>query len=133
MLNFLQKRWKVLLGGAAGGLFLAFLAFSLLIGHQVREAVAAAQDLEQGEPVAALMAVARSPEYTLKQRNNAIWALGQLGDARALPILENLHDGQECRHQDALCQHELRKAIDGCRGGVNIGAVVWRHGDLASR
>ena len=33
------------------------------------------------------------------------------------------------RFDDAVV--ELEKAIEGCSGSTNIGAVIWRHGELA--
>jgi hypothetical protein len=77
------------------------------------------------------MAVVNSPDKTLKEKNSAVWALGQLGDQRALGLLEELLTGQNCDHESRLCQKELGKAVKLCQGEVNIGALVWRHGDLA--
>ena len=133
MAGFLSKRWKLLLGMALGGVFLLFFSVSLLIGTQVRDVVAEARQLNPGEPVPALVKMVESPELSLEQRNSAVWALGQLGDPRALPVLEKLHSGGECHHSQQLCQHELDKAIASCRGGLNLGAIIWRHGELASR
>lgn len=83
--------------------------------------------LEQpGDRVPALMAYIESPTHTLRERNRAVWALGQLGDARALPVLEKHFTGRACEHDLVLCQHELRKAIRLCRGATNISAFIWR-------
>jgi len=60
------------------------------------------------------------------KRNHAIWALGQLGDKRALPSLEKLYTGEPCDHSKYVCQYELKKAIKLCRGGLNITAWTWR-------
>jgi hypothetical protein len=101
-----------------------------LIGLAISSAVHAASEaalLEQpGDRVLALMAYVESPKHTLRDRNRAIWALGQLGDARALPVLETNFTGRDCDHARALCQYELRKAIRLCRGATNVAAVAWR-------
>jgi hypothetical protein len=97
-----------------------------LIGSGVH-AVGESALLEQpGDRVLALMAYVESPKHTLRERNRAIWALGQLGDARALPVLERHFTGRECDHGRELCQDELRKAIRLCRGATNVTAFVWR-------
>ncbi len=109
-----------------------YVGISFYIGHQVRDAIAVAQSSSIGDPVTALLAVVNSPDATLEVKNQAIWALGQLGDPRALPILEPLVSGEECDHAQQICQQGLEKAIPLCRGERNFGALVWRHGDLAS-
>jgi hypothetical protein len=51
-----------------------------------------------------------------------------------LRVLEKYWTG-ESRREDLdheLSQYELRKAIRACQGGTNIGAFVWRRGDLAA-
>jgi hypothetical protein len=97
-----------------------------LIGSGVH-AISDAAVLEQsGDRTQALLAYVESPMHTLRERNRAVWALGQLGDARALPVLEKHVTGGACDHSRNLCQHELRKAVRLCRGGTNILALFWR-------
>jgi hypothetical protein len=67
----------------------------------------------------------------LSERNRSIWALGQLGSPDALPALKSLVTDEPCDHETKICQHEVVKAIEGCSGSYNMGAVIWRHGDLA--
>jgi hypothetical protein len=110
----------VALAGAAA------IGLSLMIGSGVRSVSAAALREHPGDRIAALMAYVDSPAASLSQRNRAAWALGQIGDARALPLLERYYDGRPCDHEKALCQYELKKAIRGCRGGTNLLAWVWR-------
>jgi hypothetical protein len=57
--------------------------------------------------------------------NQDIWALGQIGDNRALPTLKRLHTGNKCDHDVDLCQYELEKAIDQVESGINITRPVW--------
>jgi hypothetical protein len=104
----------------------AFFAISWSIGSGVRRFSAEALRYHSGEPVVALMAYVESEEHSLRERNHAVWALGQLGDPRARPILEKHFTGAPCDHTRDLCQHELKKAIALCRGSVNISAFVWR-------
>lgn len=107
-----------------------FLAVSWVVGSDVRAARDAALEVHAGDQIVALMAFVETPTHSLQERNRAIWALGQLGDSRALPFLEEHFTGGPCDHDRALCQRELGKALALCRGGTNIPALVWRHGSL---
>jgi hypothetical protein len=133
MPKIITARWKSIAAAGLTCLVLSGLGISVLIGHQVREVVAAARATEAGDAVSALIAVVNSPDRPLAERNKAVWALGQLGSSRALPTLEALYSGVECDHSAGLCQHRLEKAIHLCRGEKNVGALVWRHGALAVR
>ena len=103
-----------------------FVAIGASIGSGVRDASAASVAEYGGDRVDALMSVVRSPAHSLHERNRAVWALGQLGDARALPVLERYVTGQPCDHARGICQRELSKAIRLCRSGKNISAFLWR-------
>jgi hypothetical protein len=59
----------------------------------------------------ALIEVTDCAKCPMEQRNRAVWALGQIRDDRALPVLhKHFYDGP-CNHKRFLCQHELRKAL----------------------
>lgn len=61
-------------------------------------------------------------------RNDAIWALGQYGDARALPVLKNHYTGEIPSREpwnETLSQYELQKSINLLEGGFNI-TVIFR-------
>lgn len=133
MKRWLTRFWKPILPGTLGLVVVAYLGGGILIGHSVNQAVAAAREDHSGTPVAALLEVVSSEHYSLKPRNRAIWALGQMGDPTALPALEEAFTGGPCDHDHELCQHELEKAIAACRGGINISSPIWRHGELAAR
>jgi len=47
---------------------------------------------------------------SLEERNTAVWALGQIGDKKALEVLKKSYTGEPCDHTKYLCQHELEKA-----------------------
>jgi hypothetical protein len=111
-----------------GVVLTAYLGIGLLIGSDVRQVSRTAQSRFAGAPVTALCALATDENVAFDLRNRAVWALGQLGDPAALPVLEPLYTGAECHHDRALCQHELHKAITGCRGAVNVTALIWRRG-----
>ncbi len=131
MRRFLRSHWRLIVGASFASSAVAFLAICLVIGAGVRGAVADAQSHHPGEPVSALLAVTSDEELAPAVRNRAIWALGQLGISDAVPVLQALVAPGPCDHARSLCQREIAKAIAACSGGRNIGAVIWRHGDLA--
>ncbi len=114
------------LAAGVGLLLLAYGGMCLVIGAGVDKAAGKARRSFPGDPGTALIAVATSENFPFKDRNRAIWALGQLGDVRALAPLEALLTGKPCDHAAAVCQRELRKAIRQCRGGVNLTRWAWR-------
>jgi hypothetical protein len=113
-------------GSVVAVLVTGVVAISLVIGADVRAASRAAVEEHGGEVVEALMVCVDDANHSLTQRNRAIWALGQLGNPRALPVLLKHYSGQACDHANGLCQRELRKAIELTKGGVNITALIWR-------
>lgn len=109
------RRFVRLISRAVGVVLLltavTFAGTVWLIKSGVRVASEAALHDQPGDVVLALMTYVESPNHTLRERNRAVWALGRLRDARALPVLKrHLTDGA-CDHERLLCQHELRKAI----------------------
>ena len=71
--------------------------------------------------------VLESDEYTIKERNEAIYVLGQLADSRALPILESFYEGPPGGKEpldEVLSQYELQKAIKWCKKG---NATSWMY------
>lgn len=124
-------RWQRLAVGAIAVVLVAFVATALVIGRQVDAAMARAQQAHSGDGVSALITVAGSSDAPVAERNRAIWALGQLGAGAALPVLRSLVDDAECSHGTAVCRREVGKALALCEGEFNVGALVWRHGELA--
>lgn len=120
---------KALLVSAAvviAGVGVAYVSVSLWIGSDVKKTAREALRQHKGDRVEALIAYAQSSEHSLRERNRAVWALGQLGDRRALATLTNLRTGRPCDHDSELCQRELAKAIELVEGDLNVTALVWR-------
>jgi len=111
---------------AAGLLVLAYGIICWTIGSGVNDVLSRAARHHPGKGSEALIAVMTSEEFPLGERNRAVWALGQLGDAEAVPSLEALVTGKPCEHATSICQYELKKAIRQCRGGLNITRWAWR-------
>lgn len=80
------------------------------IAAQARHASPAAPD-----DVTALLAWVEDETLPVAERNRGVWALGQLRDPRALPLLHSL-EVETCRHGEDICQHELQKAVALCEG-----------------
>lgn len=105
---------------------IGFVSVCFSIRAGVKEMSAEAVKEFPGDRVQALIAYVGSENHTLKKRNRAVWALGQIGDSRALPVLESYYTGGECDHDKNLCQRELKHAIYGCKGGINLTAWLGR-------
>jgi HEAT repeat protein len=104
-------------------LFVGYLCICFSIRSSVKEISAKAVQEYPGDRIEALMTYVESANHNLRQRNRAVWALGQIGDSRALPVLEKFRTGKPCDHDSTLCQGELRKAIKACKGSFN--ATAW--------
>ncbi len=96
------------------------------IGKGVKSISEEAVQKYPGGKVDALIAFVDSKDNSLRRRNHAVWALGQLGQKKALPVLEKYYHGDPNVRARELSQHELKKAIKLCRGGFNISAWTWR-------
>ncbi len=109
-----------------GAIVLGFGIGSFSIYRGIRDIAEEASAAHEGDKITALMAYVDDESHGLHRRDKAVWALGQLGDARALPVLERFDTGESCDHSRYLCQRELCKAIRKCRGAVNITSWVNR-------
>lgn len=117
---------KVLVYGALTCLALFFFVFVTTcwsIRSSVKEMSTEATKQYPGDRVEALIAYVDSENHSLRQRNRAVWVLGQIGDERALPVLEKFYTGEPCDHDNCLCQRELQTAIKLCKGAFN--ATAW--------
>jgi hypothetical protein len=115
-----------LLVAVLGLLATLFIVSGIFIGTGVKEIADEAQKSFPGDTVESLMLLMDSENQPMGTRNKAVWALGQLGEKKALPYLEKHYTGEPCDHSRFLCQYELKKAIKHCRGDLNITAWMWR-------
>lgn len=111
--------------------FLLFLAItSVWIGNNVKERCQIVQEQFDGDCIEALIQYLNDENNTFRDRNTAIWALGQLGDQRALPVLKSYYIGYEkgefSNYYADISQYELYKAIKLIESGFNISAIFWR-------
>ena len=61
------------------------------------------------------------------ENNRVFWALGQLGDTRALPFLKDLLTDELCDHDTNLCQGEIMEAIQKLEANqFNLPKFLWR-------
>ena len=91
---------------------LGFLRWDIQSGLDEWCAKAQGAHPHPGDDVAALIAYVQSSSHSLRDRNRAVWALGQARDERAFPVLQAFVTGEKCDHRRQLCQHELKKALD---------------------
>jgi hypothetical protein len=108
------------------GVLVIFVVVCFSIRSSVKQMSAEATKEYRGNRVEALIAYVSSESHSLKKRNRAVWALGQIGDKNALTVLESFYTSGDCEHEKHLCQHELKKAIYGCKGGLNLTAWLRR-------
>lgn len=116
-----------------GVIFFLFIISCSLIGQSVKEKCTLAQNKYEGDCVEALIQVVDSDANNFKERNDAIWALGQLGDSRAQEVLAKYYTGQIPEREpynEALSQYEMKKALKLVKGGANITHLFWNEKSL---
>ena len=127
------KNLKRLFFYTIAAIFVAFLLFFLItciqIGSDVQDQCQRAKAEYGGDCTEALIILLNDETKSFKTRNSAIWTLGQLGDNRALPILQSYYTGNISSKEpisEVISQHKLKKAINLTSGGFNMTAVFWR-------
>lgn len=80
----------------------------LIIGSHLRLFSSKAQSQFPGKRLEALIALVQCQSCDRRDRNNAVWALGQLDDQRALPVLESCYAGN---HSELLDRETLQMAL----------------------
>jgi hypothetical protein len=123
---------KLLYAGTVGiSIFLLFFIIGCSwIGYDAKHQCKEAQDEYKGDCVEALISLLQDEKQGFRNRNDAIWTLGQFGDSRALPALQNYYTGIIPDREplnEMISQYELEKAIALVKGGTNISAFVWRN------
>ena len=68
------------------------------------------------DKVESLLLLIDSDKHSLKEKNDAIWALGVLKDRRALSKLESLASGSKSDQAEKLCLSEIEKSISKIKG-----------------
>jgi hypothetical protein len=111
-----------------GTFVLFFLVTSTLIGFSVHDKCLTAQGRYGGDCVDALIATLEDDENPHGERNSAIWALGEIGNSRALPVLEKYYTGDIPNREpwdEVISQYELKKAIKLVTGSFNATHLIW--------
>lgn len=111
---------------------LFFFLGNIWIGHEAKRLCQEAKwDYQQTDCVEALITQLNDENQGYRTRNHAIWALGQFGDSRAVPVLQQYYTGEIPEREpldSTISQYELKKAINLANGGPNITAWAWRWG-----
>ena len=108
------------------------IMLSLWIELHIKKTCEMATRKYSGDKIEALMKFVESKEtsyraHLYRANNHAFWALGQLGDKRALPFLRKLLTGEPCDHETNLCQGEIKEAIHKLeRNQFNLPKYLWR-------
>lgn len=117
------------------GIFLILGIFLLLsitsfawIRSEVKRECQNAKITYRGDCVESLISQLNDENQDYRSRNNAIYALGQLADDRALPTLKNYYTGKVPQREPlhkTISQYELKKAITWCEKGNVTSWMYW--------
>ena len=110
---------------------LFFFITNVWIGYEAKSLCQSAEWQYGGDCVEALIAQLNDEHQGFRTRNHAIWALGQFGDNRAVPVLQKYYTGNIPDREPldkTISQYELEKAIKLANGGPNITVWAWRWG-----
>lgn len=109
---------------------LFFFITNIWIGHEAKRLCQEAKwEYQKTDCVDALITQLDDDKQGFRTRNHAIWALGQFGDSRALPVFQKYFSGNIPDREpldEVISQYELQKAIKLVQGGLNLTAWAWR-------
>ena len=116
--------WLKVAAAIIGVIAVAALALEGYIVYTAYDVSRTATHHFPGDRVEALLQQVECASCSMKERQSAVWALGQIGDARALPVLRAQVTGRACNHEKELCQYELSKAIRHIEKGIPLHSVL---------
>jgi hypothetical protein len=91
------------------------------IYSDVKKICIEAKNQFNGDCISSLILVIESKDTSYLQKNNAVWAIGQLADPKALPVLNQAREkakcGKPCPLNKYFCRYEIDKAIKWCSKG----------------
>jgi hypothetical protein len=87
-----------------------YLGLKIWIRHDANEIAARAIKVFHKDKVESLLLSLDSDSFLIREKNDAIWALGTFKDKRALEKMESLVTHEKCSYGH-LCQYEIQKAI----------------------
>jgi len=123
----IEKILFQLAGISIVGLISLFIVTMAIIRKQVHDKCDWAIDLYREDCATSLINVVEHDEFSFRERNDAVWVLGQLADKKALPVLKKYYTGNIPYHEsldETLSQYELEKAIRWCEKG---NATSWMY------
>jgi hypothetical protein len=92
------------------GMAATYLGLKIWIRHDANKIAAVAIKTFHKDKVESLLMCLDSDSFLIREKNDAIWALGSFKDKRALGKLESLVTHEKCSYGH-LCQYEIQKAI----------------------
>jgi hypothetical protein len=124
-------RMTFFIGAVGLSIFLLFAVILVtFIGFDVQNRCQEAKREYGGDCTEALISLLNDTNRGFAPRNYAIWALGQFGDSRALPVLQSYYTGNippREPYNQGISQYELKKAIHLTSGGINIPGILRKY------
>jgi hypothetical protein len=108
--------------------FIIFIIVLLVVTYkvesQVQEICKMAVSVYPGDNIQALINVIKNENTCTRDKSKALWALGQLGDKKALPYLIENFNGIE---ETDICIYEAQFAIEKIKNeSFNLPGFLWR-------
>lgn len=127
----MKKKTIIILLLSAFTIALTLFSYSFYVIYRgVKATCLKAQNEYKENCLYSLITYIEADKHTIKERNSAIWALGQLADPKALPFLyklnESLPEQDKCSYSVYLCKYEVKKAIKWCENG-NVTNWMYRN------
>ena len=120
----MKKTIKIILGLLFTIFIIIILIVTYYVESQVQETCQMAMLIYPGDKIQALINVTKNQNACTKDRSRALWALGQLGDKKALPYLIENFSGIE---ETDICIYEAQFAIEKIQNeSFNLPGFLWR-------
>ena len=120
----MKKKIKLIIGSSFAILILLLLIVTYVVENQVQETCKKAVSVYPVDKIQALINVSKNESSCTKDKSMALWALGQLGDKKALPYLVENFGGKK---ETNVCVYEAQKAIEKIDNeSFNLPGFLWR-------